>query len=90
MTPTCLLNYRLFRPNRVTQVPIVKELHLFCVSSSMTDEVTLESFGNLLILNFLMLYDLVDPTFNEDLSDFVSPPSPLRQKSQQDLLSLPL
>ena len=90
MRPTCLLNYRLFRTNRVTQVPIVKELHLFCVSSSMTDEVTLESFGNLLILNFLMLYDLVDPTFNEDLSDFVSPPSPLRQKPQQDLLSLPL
>ena len=90
MTSTFPLNYRLFRPNRITLFPITNELHSFCVAPFMANEGILEPFCNILLLNLLILWDLVYPTFTEDLSAFNTPTTPLRQNIQQDLLSPPL
>ena len=65
MTPTLLLTSRLFRKNRVTNDPIAKYLHSFFVESFMIYEGTLESFGNLLILEFSLSWDLVDPALTD-------------------------
>ena len=66
MTPTFQLNFRLFSPNRDTCVLIEKYLILFYITSFMDDKRTLESFGNIIILEFLLSWNLVDSVFTED------------------------
>ena len=90
MTPTFPFNSRLFRPNMVTLIPIVKYFHSFFVAYFMADVGVIKTLVNLLLLKFLMLWDLGCPTFTEDKSAFTSPPSPLKQNPHQYPLSLPL
>ena len=52
----------------------------------MADNGILDLFDNLLILDILLSWDLVDPTFTEDQSDLTSPNPPLIQKTHQDTL----
>ena len=56
----------------------------------MAEKGILEPFGNLFLLNFSLMWDLVDPKFNEYRSAFTPPPTPLRQNPHQYPLSLPL
>ena len=39
VTPTFMLNFKVFRPNRFTQVPIENDFHLFYAASFISDEV---------------------------------------------------
>ena len=88
MTPIFPLNSIFSRPNRVTRILISKYFHLSCVESFMADEGKLKSFGYLLLLGFFLLWDLFYPTFTEYQSAFTLSPKSLRQKPQQDPLSL--
>ena len=83
MTSNFMLDFRLFRSNRVTRFPISKYLHSFCVESFISDKEISEPFVNLLPLRFSISWDLVYPTFTVDWSFFSKLPPPLRQKSQQ-------
>ena len=56
----------------------------------MADEGTLDSFSNLFLSVFLLLWYLVNATFTGDRSTLIPPPPPLRQKPQKQPLSLPL
>ena len=75
-----LLNDILFRPNRVTHAPIIKDLCQFFVASFMYDQGRLESFVNIILLGFYLSWDLVDPTFTEDISVFTPPSLPLKKR----------
>ena len=63
MTPNFPFNSRFFGPNMVTCVLIAKYLCLFCVISLISDDSKLASFGNVLLLDFYLSRDIVDPTF---------------------------
>ena len=54
---------QIVQANRDTQNSIVKDLHSFYAIYLVADKKTLESFGNLLLLGFSLLWDLFDPTF---------------------------
>ena len=56
----------------------------------MDDKGALDSFGNLLLLYFFPLWDLVDPKFTKDKSSFTPLPPPLRTKLHHITVSLPL
>ena len=81
---------QILRPNRVTSVPIEKELHSFCDSSFVSEKLKLVSLGNILILEFALSWDLFYYTFTGYLSAFIPPTMPMGQKLHQDRLSLTL
>ena len=71
---------QILRPNRVTRVPIEKDLHSFCDSSFVSEKLKLASLGNILLLEFALSWDLVYPTFTGYLSAFIPPTMPMGKK----------